>query len=499
VSRLALARLTGKNPPSTAVAAASLFFPQSKSLGIDLQSLSPGLLDQVVYAGSNLPSFAFASDMLDKLADQDIDPKVAERACHKIGGERLRQRHDLVEQFLGLPLAQREVPVTATPPDLAVVMADGAFLQIRRDQADEADSDEAVAAGQSEVAVLSPGAGNPGGPVEGGADAAASGIAQAAAGLPGVAEKADEEGQAHKRQGHWREEKVGLLLSMESDKHEQDPCPQLPEGFRDPLVTIKLVKEVGHQPVPPPGTFGAEEADKDKEQAEQTPQQAAEERAGKPKVVGRRVVATRQKAKAFGPILAAAAWGMGMFQSERQAMVGDGSEWIWNIHRKYFPRFEPIADFIHAMSYVFVAAMAGRANQQGWQDYQRWLEWLWAGEGEKMLKEIEERWEGMPEGKDKDEVAKAWGYLKNNQERMKYAQYRKDGLPIMSSLVESVVKQLGRRVKGTEKFWTEEGAEALLQLRADYLSDEAVMGQFWQDRAENATGFRPYRQRKQAG
>jgi len=33
-----------------------------------------------------------------------------------------------------------------------------------------------------------------------------------------------------------------------------------------------------------------------------------------------------------------------------------------------------------------------------------------------------------------------------------------------SSLVESVVKQVNRRVKGSEKFWSEEGAEAILQL-----------------------------------
>ena len=34
-----------------------------------------------------------------------------------------------------------------------------------------------------------------------------------------------------------------------------------------------------------------------------------------------------------------------------------------------------------------------------------------------------------------------------------------------SSLIESVVKPASRHVKGTEKFWSEEGAEALRQLR----------------------------------
>ncbi len=35
---------------------------------------------------------------------------------------------------------------------------------------------------------------------------------------------------------------------------------------------------------------------------------------------------------------------------------------------------------------------------------------------------------------------------------MKYDQYRRQGLPITSSPIESTVKQINRRVKGSEKF-----------------------------------------------
>ena len=38
--------------------------------------------------------------------------------------------------------------------------------------------------------------------------------------------------------------------------------------------------------------------------------------------------------------------------------------------------------------------------------------------------------------------------------------------------MESVIKQLNRRVKGTEKFWAEGGAEAVLQVRAAYPSED---------------------------
>jgi hypothetical protein len=100
---------------------------------------------------------------------------------------------------------------------------------------------------------------------------------------------------------------------------------------------------------------------------------------------------------------------------------------------------------------------------------------------------------GEAETSPRSVVSKTLGYLINNQDKMKYDEYRKEGLPIVSSLMESMVKQIGRRVKGTEKFWGEEGAEAILQLRADYLSDGEVMERFWQRRQAAASGQRIYR------
>ena len=84
-------------------------------------------------------------------------------------------------------------------------------------------------------------------------------------------------------------------------------------------------------------------------------------------------------------------------------------------------------------------------------------------------------------------------YLENNQSRMRYDAYRRQGLPITSSYVESAVKQFNQRAKGTEKFWTEEGAEAILQLRGDYLSDNEPLPAFWERRQAQTSDQRPYR------
>ena len=55
------------------------------------------------------------------------------------------------------------------------------------------------------------------------------------------------------------------------------------------------------------------------------------------------------------------------------------------------------------------------------------------------------------------------------------------------------VKQFNYRVKGSEKFWTEEGAEGMLQLRADQLSDGCPQAAFWQRREAQEFGQNRYR------
>ena len=73
---------------------------------------------------------------------------------------------------------------------------------------------------------------------------------------------------------------------------------------------------------------------------------------------------------------------------------------------------------------------------------------------------------------------------------MNYPEYGRQGLPITSSHIESTNKLLNHRVKGTEKFWSRRGAEAMLQLKADTLSDTAPLDTFWRNRPKRMTGQR---------
>lgn len=91
-----------------------------------------------------------------------------------------------------------------------------------------------------------------------------------------------------------------------------------------------------------------------------------------------------------------------------------------------------------------------------------------------------------PESSSKQLLNDALTYLKNQQGRMNYAEYRKQGLPITSAYIESTIKQINRRVKGPEKFWST-NAQAIVQLRADYISENQPMTKFWHERRKHLT------------
>ena len=81
-------------------------------------------------------------------------------------------------------------------------------------------------------------------------------------------------------------------------------------------------------------------------------------------------------------------------------------------------------------------------------------------------------------------------YLTNNADRMRYNEYRKKGLPITTSRVESTQKQINGRFKGTEKFWNDESLETVLQLVSDDLSDNFDPEAFWNRRQQRFNGYR---------
>ena len=195
------------------------------------------------------------------------------------------------------------------------------------------------------------------------------------------------------------------------------------------------------------------------------------------------------EAEGFGYMLITEAYLRNLDLAKRKGYVCDGQTCNWTIWEAHFRElgFVPILDFLHLLTYLYSAAQAaGGTPKQQWARYEVWLRWAWAGAREKVWAALHAAAAkaGTPP-KDVSEqdprciLADAARYVENNLTRMDYPRYRRLGLPISSAPIESVVKQFNRRIKGTEKFWLRSGVEAVLQVRAAYLSQDGRAERLW--------------------
>ncbi|HET8628997.1 MAG TPA: hypothetical protein VFL91_16365 [Thermomicrobiales bacterium] len=92
---------------------------------------------------------------------------------------------------------------------------------------------------------------------------------------------------------------------------------------------------------------------------------------------------------------------------------------------------------------------------------------LWAGRGDLVRRALRRAARGPP-GAAAAEIA----YFAANAARMDYAAFRAAGYPVGSGMVESACKRLiGARAEQAGMGWTRAGAQAVLSLRAELLSD----------------------------
>jgi len=425
------ARCTSASRPATVPAVAGTFSPQRPLLRLDDRRYSPALWQQIVELAARLKSAQQAQIALRVLDHLKISTRHIGTLTKEIGLELAQARDEKV----GKHRRRQLQPQVQNPPEVVALEVDGGRLETRQ-----------------------PGCG------------------------PGV----------HQEQN--KEDKIACLVSLSSQQHAQDPQPEPPPSFVDPPRVARLVQQMQQQTAPQaPPTEPVESP-----QAEPSPA-AQEDWPGAPKRLVRTCVASMVNSRAFGPMVAAEAQSRGFYQAKRGAFVGDGQKYNWTIQRAYFPHFEAIADLLHVLCYLYQAAWAvGAASGQGWSLYVQWLRACWQGRVAEVIKQL--RWWqeqlGPPqvdqEGADpRQQVSATLVYLSNNQGKMDYPRYRREGLPITSSLVESLVGEFNDRVKAKNKYWNRpEGAEAILQVRAAVLSEDERLARHFADRPGN-----PFRRR----
>ena len=188
-----------------------------------------------------------------------------------------------------------------------------------------------------------------------------------------------------------------------------------------------------------------------------------------------------ETAEVFGERIYAEAVRRGLNQAARVVVLGDGARWIRGLAELHFPQAIQIIDLYHAKEHV-----ADRCKL------------LWPGEDKEINRHRIRWWTDLEEGKvgkivrearqlvpSRKEIAEkveaGVHYLEENQERMRYADYREQGLFVGSGVVEAGCKTvIGKRLKQSGMEWTVKGANAIISLRCMSLSGRVE--EYWESR-----------------
>ena len=376
------------------------------------------MLRRAVRQAGKAPSFQEASSDMLELCWVKISPNHLGKLAERIGREWVAARDRDVQAFREDKLAAQY----AQPPKVATVMVDGGRVQTRDEDSGK-----------------------------------------------GVCEPA------------WREVKVACCQSMSSKVHAIDPQPEPPRKFLDQINVARLAAEVKSR-----GGAAKVRATKETNQ----PKRAKKRKTDRPQKLVRTVIASMANSDDFGWQVAAEVQRRGLGQASRKGYICDGLKYNWTLYEMHLEAqgFLGILDFVHLLAYLYWAAQAveGKGSAEAWKRYERWMRLAWAGQVKEVLAGLRQGCaklgpppENCSEDNPRKVVAEALGYVTNNRSRMDYPRYRQLGLPISSAAVESVMKQVNKRMKGTEKFWLEGGAEAILQIRAAYLSEDERADRYW--------------------
>lgn len=452
-SRLPPVPSSTMNRSVTAWPAAGIFFPLRPLLGLDSHAYSKAALAKIIAAGGELKSFQAAARMLDRLADIPVSARHVNRLVDLVG---LEMRHDRDVRVEDHVHHRRAAPPAA--PEACAVLIDGGRVMTRTPRQDKG---------------------------------------------TGVFDHA------------WREDKVACLHVLEGPTFEFDPHPQPPRCFPDRSHVDRITREIHGLPALPETPAAAEVAPPDATNTEKisgcgvdtamSQEKAATTQAASwsgrsekedewpPSRKERTCVATMLPSAGFAKVVAQEAYARGFYQAKRKAFLGDGLAYNWTIKEGWFEDFTAITDFIHPLTYLYeLALLLAGGGEEGWVLYARWLTWSWQGKVADVLGEMRQ-WrdklgpvgceEKLAESDVREVLRRTLGYIENNESRMDYPTYRRQGLPVTTAHVESLIKEINYRVKGTEKFWNNpKGAEAILQVRAALLSDDLRLDRHLQQR-----------------
>lgn len=166
----------------------------------------------------------------------------------------------------------------------------------------------------------------------------------------------------------------------------------------------------------------------------------------------------------------------GITTAPQVVWISDGAPGFWRLYRECFAHCATgILDFYHAAQHLWQAASAYHDGNPA-RTPQQWFEQLRHrlrhGFGKGIIQELD--W--LSKSKNTAEATKpilrqVRDYLTTHLEHIQYHQFKRQGLPIGSGMVESACKWLiQQRFKGTGMRWSEDGFNHLLHLRLAWVN-----------------------------
>ena len=207
-----------------------------------------------------------------------------------------------------------------------------------------------------------------------------------------------------------------------------------------------------------------------------------------PKMLVTTHVATMGDATQIGKLARVEAEKRMLCRAEQVVVLGDGAAWIDRVCEDHFACPTRIVDYYHAAGHAHDCAKALWPDDPPKQlaQAQQWKTLLWKGKTQELIEQLKARSLRLGEPLKEDGpqhprrvLSQNVGYFAKHAAHMNYPQYRRRGWPIGSGTVESGIKQLNKRMKGTDQFWNTDGAENILALRGQWLSQDARWEHYW--------------------
>ena len=195
-------------------------------------------------------------------------------------------------------------------------------------------------------------------------------------------------------------------------------------------------------------------------------------------------VGTIESAEEFGRRLYAEAWRRGWARAAKKVVLGDGAEWIWNQADLHFPDATQIVDLYHAREHLW--DLSAKLYPSDSPAQRRWVmvrkDKLDDGRIEALVRSLRSVATSHPELA--EEIHTEANYFEGNKERMRYPEFRKQGLFVGSGVIEAGCKTVLGRLKRSGMFWTVRGANAIIALRCCQLSGR--FEDYWESRRAQA-------------